>query len=149
MAFARYDSFMRRRAALVALLLAAAGCNNTSTSTLAPTSSGTFTIVDLAIGTGATAANGSRVVVAYTGWLYDTKQTDGKGKQIDSNGSFPFTVGAGQVIKGWEQGVVGMRVGGQRRLIIPPELAYGNQTVGGTIPANATLVFDITLVSVG
>ena len=131
------------------ILAGAAACSNSSSNTLAPTSSGSFTITDLVVGTGATAANGNRVVVSYTGWLYDTSQTNGKGKQIDTNGSFPFTIGAGNVIRGWEQGVVGMRVGGQRRLIIPPELACGNQTVGGTIPANATLVFDISLISIG
>ena len=81
---------------------------------------------------------------AYTGWLYDTSKTDGKGTQFDTSTSFAFTIGANAVIKGWDQGVAGMRVGGMRRLIIPPELAYGS-VANGPIPANATLVFDITL----
>jgi FKBP-type peptidyl-prolyl cis-trans isomerase len=100
------------------------------------------------IGTGAIAAAGNRVTVIYTGWLYDTSKTQGKGAQFDSN-TFTFTLGAGQVIRGWDQGVVGMRVGGQRRLIIPPELAYGSSTPDpAKIPANATLLFDITLTGV-
>jgi len=82
--------------------------------------------------------------VAYSGWLYDTTKTDGKGTLFDSNSSFSFTLGAGAVIAGWDQGVVGMQVGGQRRLIIPPELAYGATGRSG-IPPNATLLFDITL----
>jgi FKBP-type peptidyl-prolyl cis-trans isomerase FkpA len=147
--FARYDPGMARRVFVTALLLSTIACSSSSSNSLAPTSSGTFTITDLVVGTGATAVNGNRVVVSYTGWLYDTTQTNGKGKQFDTNGSFAFTIGSGQVIRGWEQGVVGMRIGGQRRLIIPPELAYGSQTVGNTIPANATLVFDIALISIG
>jgi FKBP-type peptidyl-prolyl cis-trans isomerase len=140
---------MIRRVFLAALVLGVAACSGTSDSTLAPTSSGTFTTTDLTVGTGAQAVAGNRVTVSYTGWLYDTSKTNGKGKQFDTSSSFSFTIGAGQVIKGWDQGVAGMRVGGQRRLIIPPELAYGNQAVGSTIPANATLVFDITLISIG
>jgi FKBP-type peptidyl-prolyl cis-trans isomerase FkpA len=148
-AVARYDRSMIRRFFLAAVLLGAVACNGTSGSTLAPTSAGTFTISDLVAGTGTQAVAGNRVTVSYTGWLYDTSQTNGKGKQFDTSSSFSFTIGAGQVIKGWDQGVAGMRVGGQRRLIIPPDLAYGNQAVGSTIPANATLVFDITLISIG
>jgi len=87
------------------------------------------------------------VTVAYTAWLYDSSKTDGKGAQFDSN-NYTFTLGTGQVIKGWDQGVVGMRVGGQRRLVIPPDLAYGSAGSSGVIPPNATLVFDITLISV-
>ena len=89
------------------------------------------------------------MTVAYTGWLYDTSKPNGKGNQFDSSAAYSFTLGAGQVIRGWDQGVLGMRVGGQRRLIIPPELAYGNNTPDpNSIPANATLVFDITLLNV-
>jgi FKBP-type peptidyl-prolyl cis-trans isomerase FkpA len=90
------------------------------------------------------------VSVTYTGWLYDTAQTDGKGRQFDSNAGgtpFSFTLGTGFVIRGWDQGVVGMRVGGLRRLIIPPDLAYGSSGQG-TIPGNATLIFDVELLSV-
>jgi FKBP-type peptidyl-prolyl cis-trans isomerase FkpA len=85
--------------------------------------------------------------VNYTGWLYNPSGTDGKGSQFDSSigrAPFPFTLGAGQVISGWDRGVAGMRVGGQRRLVLPPELAYGSSG-NGPIPPNATLVFDIEL----
>jgi len=107
-----------------------------------------FTKIDLVVGTGATASNGNRITVGYSGWLYDPSQPEAKGRPFDQSSAFTFTLGTGQVIKGWDQGVPGMRVGGQRRLIIPPDLAYGNQAVG-TIPANSTLVFDVRLISVG
>ena len=100
------------------------------------------------MGTGTEAAPGNRATVAYTGWLYDLSKTDGKGTQFDSSASFTFTLGAGAVIQGWDRGVAGMKVGGQRRLVIPPELAYGSSSPGPGIPPNATLVFDITLLSV-
>ena len=128
----------------VFLLIAAAACNKSPTTP--STSSAPYSQTDLVVGTGALASTGNRATVAYTGWLYDSSKTNGKGTQFDTSTSFPFTIGAGQVIKGWDQGVAGMRVGGQRRLILPPELAYGSQGAGGgVIPANATLVFDITL----
>ena len=134
---------MSRIIACVALLICA-GCGGSST---APS---TVTQTDLTVGTGATASAGNRVTVAYTGWLFDSGQPNNKGRQFDSAPSFTFTIGANQVIKGWDQGVPGMRVGGQRRLIIPPDLAYGSAGAGnGLIPPNATLVFDITLVSIG
>jgi FKBP-type peptidyl-prolyl cis-trans isomerase FkpA len=85
------------------------------------------------------------VTVAYAGWLHDSSRTDAKGAQFDSSTSYTFRLGTGAVIRGWDQGVAGMRVGGTRRLVIPPDLAYGNQSPGGIIPPNATLVFDITL----
>ncbi|MBI3490313.1 MAG: FKBP-type peptidyl-prolyl cis-trans isomerase [Acidobacteria bacterium] len=129
------------------MLFAAAGCGSSSTTATAPTSTSPYTQTDLVIGTGATANTGNRVTVAYTGWLYDTSKTDSKGTQFDANASFLFTLGAGTVIKGWDQGVVGMKIGGQRRLIIPPELAYGSGG-SGTIPGNATLIFDIALLNV-
>jgi FKBP-type peptidyl-prolyl cis-trans isomerase len=130
-----------------ALIVAAAGCSSSSTS---PTSSAPDSQTDLVVGTGATAAAGNRVTVSYTGWLYDSTQSSGKGRQFDSSSSFPFFLGTGAVIKGWDQGVVGMRVGGQRRLIIPPELAYGSSgSSNGVIPPNATLMFEITLLGVG
>jgi FKBP-type peptidyl-prolyl cis-trans isomerase FkpA len=141
----------------VALALTAAACNSASATSdtsspgagFTPTTfTSMFTSVDLVVGTGTVANSGSRVTVSYGGWLYDPRQADSKGRQFDQSSAFTFTLGAGQVIKGWDQGVVGMRVGGQRRLTIPPELAYGNQTVG-TIPANSTLVFDIRLISIG
>jgi FKBP-type peptidyl-prolyl cis-trans isomerase FkpA len=132
------------------LALCAACGSSSSTSPTPSTSVGVFTTTDLAVGTGATAVTGSRVTVNYAGWLYDTGKAAGKGTQFDP-GTAPlsFTVGAGTVIKGFEQGVVGMRVGGQRRVIIPPDLAYANNPPPGSgIPLNATLVFDITLTSV-
>jgi FKBP-type peptidyl-prolyl cis-trans isomerase FkpA len=127
-------------------LLAMAGCGSAN-STAPTTSAGVFTSTDLVVGTGATAVAGSRATVAYTGWLYDTGKPAGKGTQFDT-GSFAFTIGAGTVVKGFDQGVVGMKVGGQRRLIIPPELAYGSNPPSSAIPVNATLVFDITLSSI-
>ena len=91
---------------------------------------------------------GTRVTVTYTGWLDDASKPDAKGLQFDTAPSFTFLVGIGAVIKGWDQGVVGMRVGGTRRLVIPPELAYGSTGSGLKIPPNATLVFDLSLLSV-
>ena len=84
------------------------------------------------------------MTVAYTGWLHDSSKAAAKGSQFDS-GTITFALGAGRVIRGWDQGLVGMRVGGQRRLVIPPELAYGGNSPGAGIPPNATLVFDVTL----
>jgi FKBP-type peptidyl-prolyl cis-trans isomerase len=128
-------------------LLAAAGCGSDSTSptTLPPTSVGVFTITEVVVGTGATAAVGSSVTVNYAGWLYDTGKPFGKGTQFDPGpGPLRFVVGAPGIIAGFGQGIVGMKVGGQRRVIIPPELAYGGSPPSG-IPVNATLVFEITL----
>jgi len=110
-----------------------------------------LTKTDLTTGTGAEAAAGQRVTVHYTGWLQDASGTDGKGKQFDSSVGhepFEFPLGAGQVIPGWDQGVVGMKVGGHRRLVIPAGLAYGSAGAGGVIPPNATLVFDVELLGV-
>jgi FKBP-type peptidyl-prolyl cis-trans isomerase FkpA len=142
----RYDGFMVSRIIACVALLFCAGCGNST----APSSNVSFTQTDLVVGTGATANTGNTVTVAYTGWLFDSSQPNSKGRQFDSLPSYTFTIGAGRVIKGWEQGVPGMRVGGQRRLIIPPELGYGPAGAGGgVIPPNATLVFDITLISIG
>ncbi len=141
---------MTRAIILAALLAGAAACgDSSSTPTLPPTSSGPYTQTDLVVGTGNAANNGNRVTVSYTGWLYDTGKPNGKGNQFDSNSAFAFTLGTGAVIRGWDQGVLGMRVGGQRRLIIPPELAYGTTSPDPTkIPSNATLLFDIALTNV-
>jgi FKBP-type peptidyl-prolyl cis-trans isomerase FkpA len=111
-----------------------------------------FSHSDIADGAGPTARRGARLTVHYTGWLYDTSRPDNKGKQFDSSiGSEPFTfrLGAGDVIRGWDQGFDGMRVGGKRRLVIPPDLGYGSMgTPDGSIPGNAGLVFDMELVDV-
>jgi FKBP-type peptidyl-prolyl cis-trans isomerase FkpA len=126
-------------------------CGSSSAPSTPSTSVGTFTETDLVVGTGPEATVGSNITVDYTGWLYDTSKPDGKGSQFDSSiGRGPFAVqplGGGKVIAGWDKGVVGMKAGGTRRLIIPPELAYG-ASGSGPIPPNATLVFDITLLSV-
>lgn len=109
-------------------------------------------MIDHLIGTGALAEAGHFVTVHYTGWLFDAAAPDSKGRKFDSSRDrgepFGFDLGAGQVIKGWDQGVAGMRVGGQRTLTIPPELGYGARGAGGVIPPNATLVFDVELLEV-
>lgn len=111
-----------------------------------------FSHSDLLTGTGPVAQRGARLTVHYTGWLYDSARPDNKGKQFDSSvGSEPFTfrLGAGEVIRGWDQGFEGMRVGGKRRLIIPPDLGYGAMgTPDGAIPGNAGLVFEMELLGV-
>jgi FKBP-type peptidyl-prolyl cis-trans isomerase len=141
-----------KRAILLMTLLAAAGCGSSSTSasSLPPTSVGVFTTTDLVIGTGATAVSGSKVITTYAGWLYDTAKPFGKGNQFDPGpGPLNFTIGNANLITGFQQGVIGMKVGGSRRVIIPPEQAYGSNTPDPTkIPPNATLVFEITLTSV-
>ena len=107
---------------------------------------------DLAPGTGAEIKTGQAALVHYTGWLYETAAPDNKGKQFDSSVGgepFEFQLGAGHVIPGWDQGVVGMKVGGKRRLVIPPQMAYGERGAGGgLIPPGATLVFDVELVEI-
>ena len=127
------------------LLASSVACSSNPT---APTSSPPFSQTDLVVGTGAQASAGSHVTVSYTGWLYDATRANGKGNQFDSSPSYSFMLGVGTVIAGWDQGVVGMRVGGQRRLVIPPNLAYGSTGAGTTISPNATLVFEITLLSI-
>lgn len=131
---------------VAALLLATGGCGgDTPTS---PTSSAPYSQTDLVVGTGAEAVAGRNVTVNYTGWLYDSGKADGKGTQFETNPGYTFPLGAGRVIRGWDQGVPGMRVGGRRRLIIPPDMAYGSAGAGGVIPPNATLVFEIGLLAV-
>jgi FKBP-type peptidyl-prolyl cis-trans isomerase len=109
-------------------------------------------LTDLVPGAGTEAVAGAKVTVHYSGWLYEPAQPDSKGKPFDSSREsgrpFTFTLGAGQGIAGWEQGVLGMKVGGQRRLVIPHELAYGERGAGGVIPPRATLVFDVELLEV-
>jgi FKBP-type peptidyl-prolyl cis-trans isomerase len=122
-------------------------------STVAPVqTTQSLQIIDLQPGSGAAVAAGQRAVMQYTGWLYDAAAPDHKGKQFDSSRGGPepfrFTVGRGEVIKGWDQGIAGMKIGASRRLIIPPELAYGDAGTGGVIPPGATLVFDVELIAI-
>ena len=109
-------------------------------------------MVDHQVGSGALAEAGKFVLVHYTGWLRDESAADHKDRKFDSSRDrgqpFGFHLGAGEVIAGWDQGVAGMRVGGQRTLTIPPELGYGARGAGGVIPPNATLVFDVELLEV-
>lgn len=111
-----------------------------------------LTMIDHKIGTGAEAVPGKTVAVHYTGWLFDPAAPETKGKKFDSSRDrgdpFSFPLGGGRVIVGWDQGVAGMKVGGQRTLTIPPELGYGARGAGGVIPPNATLVFDVELLGV-
>jgi peptidylprolyl isomerase/FKBP-type peptidyl-prolyl cis-trans isomerase FkpA len=103
-------------------------------------------IEDLVVGTGAEAVGGQNVTVHYTGWLTDGTQFD---SSLDRGEPFVFPLGGGRVIQGWDQGVAGMKIGGKRKLTIPPELGYGARGAGGAIPPNATLVFEVELIEVG
>ncbi|MDQ3069693.1 MAG: FKBP-type peptidyl-prolyl cis-trans isomerase [Acidobacteriota bacterium] len=126
---------------------ATAGCNDSPTS---PNNNAAFSQTDLRLGTGADAVAGKTIKVNYTGWLYNSAQPDQKGTQFDSSAGLApltFVLGGGQVIAGWDQGLEGMKVGGIRRLVIPPSLGYGSRR-NGPIPPNATLVFEIELLEV-
>jgi FKBP-type peptidyl-prolyl cis-trans isomerase FkpA len=133
-------------AALGVLVAGPAACIKAPTS---PTTTPAFSHTDVRVGTGAEAVSGSVITVNYTGWLYDPSKADSKGGQFDSSigtEPFTFTLGSSSVIAGWDQGLVGMKVGGIRRLVIPPSLAYGGSRVSA-IPANATILFDVELIS--
>ena len=108
--------------------------------------------IDVKPGTGAEAVSNKAVVVHYTGWLYDPAAPEGKGKKFDSSRDrgvpFGFFLGGGRVIRGWDEGVVGMKVGGQRTLVIPSAMGYGERGAGGVIPPHATLIFDVELIDV-
>jgi len=142
---------LRTRLALAAgisVLILAPACG--SSSPAAPSVSVPFSQNDLVFGTGAEAAVGRTISVHYTLWLYDLARAENKGTQVDTSvGGAPFTrtLASGQLIQGWVQGVPGMKVGGRRRLVIPPALGYG-AVQSGPIPPNSTLVFDIELVAV-
>jgi FKBP-type peptidyl-prolyl cis-trans isomerase len=141
-------------ACTLGLIAACSGKPEPSTAPAGATTAeaGQMQIVELKPGTGPAIAAGQKAVVEYTGWLYETSSPDKKGKQFDSskNGgqSFRFTLGAGQVIKGWDQGVLGMKVGERRRLTIPADLGYGDLGAGGVIPPGATLIFEVDLVAI-
>jgi len=140
------------------VVVLAAGCATLSgcSDPMAPTQAmgGVTKMVqtDIMQGDGTEATVGNIVSVHYTGWLYDESSADKKGSKFDSSldrgQPFDFKLGAGRVIKGWDQGVVGMKVGGQRTLTIPPMLGYGSRGAGGVIPPNASLIFDVELLSV-
>ena len=131
-------------------LVCAAGPTACAENPTGPSSGAPYSQVDLRIGAGADALSGKTVIVNYTGWLYDPSKTDGKGLQFDTSvGTTPltFAVGTGQVIQGFDRGVTGMKVGGARRVIIPPSLGYGASR-NNSIPPYSTLVFEIELVEV-
>jgi FKBP-type peptidyl-prolyl cis-trans isomerase FkpA len=140
-------------ASLVALLLASlcCGCGHAPAGSGATSPAAATTelkVTDLAAGQGDAVAAGASVRVHYTGWLYDPAAPGEKGAQFDSSVGrqpFVFRLGEGQVIRGWDVGVAGMRAGGKRRLLIPPGLAYGDRGAGGVIPPHATLLFEVEL----
>ena len=150
-----------RRALLMGLLtsVTAAACGGGGDSPTAPSDTGTwvanvpFSTLDMPAGTGAEAVAGSRLVVDYYGWLYNTTASaaEFKGSLFDTScrttpcTPYQFVLGANTVIRGWEQGIPGMKVGGIRRIIIPPDLAYGAAGNGSAIPPNATLIFEVRL----
>jgi FKBP-type peptidyl-prolyl cis-trans isomerase FkpA len=145
---ASFSSFSRKILSSACLLLLAA-CGAQPPPAAPPSNVSSLQIVELKPGSGAAIAAGQQAVVQYTGWLYESSASDHKGKEFDSSSHsgqpFRFVIGAGQVIKGWDQGVLGMQAGGRRRLIVPPDLAYGESGAGGVIPPGATLVFDVEL----
>ena len=141
----------------LALLLAGGifsttGCSEQATTKMETSNMTELIKTDHKIGEGELAITGKQVVVHYTGWLYDEAAPEKRGKQFDSSHDrgqpFDFPLGAGHVIKGWDQGVEGMKVGGQRTLVIPANLGYGARGAGGVIPPNAKLVFDVELLAV-
>ena len=137
---------MRRFALLIPVLLLSPACGDDPPASPSVGLNVPFGVEDLSVGTGPEAMNGQTLTVSYTGWLYDPGAQENKGAQFDS-GTITFVLGAGEVIAGWDQGLVGMRVGGRRRLVIPPDLAYGSRGQG-SIPPDATLLFEVELISI-
>ena len=140
-------------AAVILACAMLAGCARPSMPAVAPANQvAALEVTDLVVGHGAAASPGSKVAVHYSGWMYDHTRPDEKGAEFDSSRKsgqpFSFVLGQQQVIAGWDQGVTGMKVGGQRRLVIPSALAYGDAGAGGVIPPGATLVFDVELLGV-
>jgi FKBP-type peptidyl-prolyl cis-trans isomerase FkpA len=125
--------------------------NDSANSVALIAAASTLQKIDSKVGSGKEAVAGNTVAVHYSGWLFDEKAANQHGKAFDSSvgrGPFEFPLGAGRVIKGWDQGVAGMKVGGKRTLIIPAELGYGARGAGGVIPPNAKLIFDVELLDV-
>lgn len=135
--------------ALACFVFIAAGCNNGAKSPTAPDQSAVpYSQTDLTVGTGAEAVTGSNATVQYGAWFYSETAVDHKGAQFDT-GQFAYIVGSTTIIKGFDMAVTGMKVGGTRRAIVPPSLAYGAQgSSNGVVPPNAALVFDIALANV-
>ena len=135
------------RLSILAALFAIVGtaCTKKGGDQAMSSSTQTLKVEDVKVGNGTEAVSGKTVSVHYTGWLTDGKKFD---SSVDRGQPFQFQLGAGQVIKGWDQGVSGMKVGGKRKLTIPSDLAYGARGAGGVIPPNATLVFDVELLGV-
>jgi len=135
--------------AILAAVLSLAGCGGggSSSPAVVVANPAQFSATDVVLGTGAAAAAGKTATVTYTGWLYSDTAANHKGTQFDS-GTFSFTLGQNTVIPGFEQGVLGMMVGGQRTVLIPSSLGYGASGSGSKIPPNAGLVFDIALTAV-
>jgi peptidylprolyl isomerase len=143
---------VRAAAFVLATALAAgsigAGITTLATAQTMTTASG-LQIKDTKVGTGAAPKTGQTCVMHYTGWLYKDGQKGAKfDSSVDRKEPFEFTLGVGQVIKGWDEGVASMKVGGKRTLIIPPQLGYGARGAGGVIPPNATLLFEVELLGV-
>lgn len=136
---------------ILSLGLGLSACNRQTEAVNPANQIASFQSTDVQLGSGAVAESGKQVTVHYTGWLYEASAADKHGKQFDSSVTrgtpFSFELGGGQVIKGWDQGVVGMKVGGRRTLVIPSDLAYGPDG-RGPIPPAATLVFDVELLGV-
>ena len=140
-----------RVAAVLASLLAIAACGK-APPPYTGGDVGEFQRIDVVEGTGDIAEAGDEVSVHYTGWLYDGKAADRRGEKFDSSVDrgqpFVFMLGAGRVIRGWDEGVAGMRVGGKRELLIPADLGYGAKGAGGVIPPGASLVFEVELLDI-
>ncbi|MCB5185293.1 FKBP-type peptidyl-prolyl cis-trans isomerase [Methylobacillus gramineus] len=142
--------------AFVLAMLAVSGCSADNTNdkekTVMSANVTELQKIDTQVGEGREAEAGLNVTVHYTGWLYDPSKPDGKGTKFDSSldrrEPFVFYLGGGQVIRGWDEGFAGMKVGGKRTLIIPSEYGYGARGAGGVIPPNATLIFDVELLGI-
>lgn len=130
---------------LISLIFVLVGCESGKKTEKAVTTPSGLKYIDLVVGTGPAPQIGSQVSVHYTGWLEDGTKFD---SSKDRDRPFSFVLGRGQVIKGWDEGVASMKVGGKRKLIIPPEIGYGQRGAGNVIPPNATLIFEVELLKV-